>query len=117
MTSPAKSGMQAYDINQLVAISHTSQEPFQEFLRVPAMSLGLYTLPPGSTDPQHPHGEDEVYYVVAGQATIRVAGEDRPVTAGSIVYIPAGVEHRFHSITDTLRVLVFFAPAEGSAVE
>jgi quercetin dioxygenase-like cupin family protein len=117
MANPTKSGMQAFDVHDLVETSHTASDPFLEFLRVPAMSLGLYTLPAGSTDPQHPHGEDEVYYVVAGQATIRVAGEDRPVAPGSIVFIPTGVEHRFHSITDTLRVLVFFAPAEGSAAE
>ncbi|MEZ4734758.1 MAG: hypothetical protein R3E79_47305 [Caldilineaceae bacterium] len=43
--------------------------------------------------------------------------EDRPVQAGSLVYVAAQVEHRFHSIAETLQVLVFFAPAEGSADE
>jgi hypothetical protein len=36
------------------------------------------------------------------------------VTAGSLVYVPARVEHRFHTITQNLTVLVFFAPAEYS---
>ncbi|HNS61261.1 MAG TPA: cupin domain-containing protein [Anaerolineales bacterium] len=56
--------------------------------------------------------EDEVYYVVGGKAKIKVADEDRDVSAGSIVYVAKNVEHRFHSIEEKLTLLVFFAPAE-----
>jgi len=83
-----------------------------ELLRVPAMSVGLYALQPGEPDRQAPHHEDELYYVVGGTATIRVGKEDRPVTTGSAVFVPAGVAHHFHSITAELHVLVVFAPAE-----
>jgi mannose-6-phosphate isomerase-like protein (cupin superfamily) len=76
--------------------------------------MGLYVLPTGGGDPQSPHTEDEVYYVVSGRAKIRVADEDRAVKAGSIVYVAKNVEHRFHSIEEELTVLVFFAPAEYS---
>jgi mannose-6-phosphate isomerase-like protein (cupin superfamily) len=62
-----------------------------------------------------PHTEDEVYYVVSGQAQIRVAGEDRRVQAGSIVYVAKNVDHKFHTIEAELTVLVFFAPAEYSS--
>ena len=51
--------------------------------------------------------------MLAGRATIAVAGEDRRVEAGSIVYVAAGVEHRFHDIEADLQVLVFFAGADG----
>jgi len=60
----------------------------------------------------HNYLEDELYYVVGGQGTIRVGPEDRPVTPGTAVFVPAGVEHHFHSITAELRILVVFAPAE-----
>ncbi len=66
--------------------------------------------PAGSTDRQRPHQEDEVYYVIGGRAVIRVADEDRPVQAGSLVFVEAHVEHRFHDIEEDLRVLVFWAP-------
>jgi mannose-6-phosphate isomerase-like protein (cupin superfamily) len=91
-----------------------SGRAYLEFLRVPALSAGLYELPAGRTDPQQPHSEDEVYYVARGRAQIRVAGEDRAVGPGSVVFVAAGVEHRFHSIEEDLAVLVFFAPAEYS---
>ncbi len=87
---------------------------YLEFLRIPQMSLGVYKLRAGELDPQKPHTEDEVYYVVGGDGIISVGDEDRPIQSGSVVFVPANVDHRFHSITEDLLLLVFFAPAEGT---
>lgn len=106
--------MQAFEISHLAAQAEPSDRPYLEFLREPSLSLGLYRLPAGSLDPQQPHREDEVYYVLDGRATIRVAGEDRAVGPESIVFVAAGVVHRFHTIVDDLTILVFFAPAESA---
>jgi quercetin dioxygenase-like cupin family protein len=89
-----------------------SGKPYREFLRVPAMSAGLYVLPAGGTDRQKPHREDEIYYVVRGQARFKAGSEDREVSAGSMIFVAAQVGHRFYDITEELAVLVFFAPAE-----
>jgi quercetin dioxygenase-like cupin family protein len=86
---------------------------YREFLRVPAMSAGLYVLPAGASDPQRPHREDEMYYVVRGRARFRAAEEDREISAGSVLFVAAEVEHRFYDIVEELAVLVFFAPAES----
>ena len=77
------------------------------------MSAGLYVLPAGSTDPQQPHHEDEMYYVVRGRARFKAATEDREVSAGSVIFVAAEVEHRFYDVTEELAVLVMFAPAES----
>jgi quercetin dioxygenase-like cupin family protein len=106
--------MLAFELAQLISQQKSSDKLYLEFLRVPDLSMGLYVLPAGSMDPQSPHTEDEVYYVVSGVAKIKVGEEDRDVRAGSIVYVAKNMEHRFHSIEDVLRVLVFFAPAEYS---
>lgn len=87
---------------------------YREFLRVPAMSAGVYVLPAGGTDPQSPHKEDEMYCIVRGRARMRVGGEDRAVGEGSVIFVGARVEHRFYDIEDDLVVLVFFAPAESA---
>ncbi len=108
--------MEAFDIAGLIAAQRESRKLYLEFLRVPALSAGLYVLPAGGEDPQQPHEEDEVYYVLSGRATIRVADDDRPVGAGSIVYVPARVPHRFHTIEEDLSILVFFAPAEADPI-
>ncbi|HEU0296403.1 MAG TPA: cupin domain-containing protein [Anaerolineales bacterium] len=106
--------MQAYELAQLISQRESSNKLYLEFLKVPDLSMGLYVLPAGGTDPQSPHTEDEVYYVVSGRATILVAEESRDIKAGSIVYVSKNVAHRFHSIEEELIVLVFFAPAEYS---
>jgi mannose-6-phosphate isomerase-like protein (cupin superfamily) len=105
--------MDAFDVSQLITQRQQSGKLYLEFLRHPSMSLGVYALPAGGVDPQSPHTEDEVYYVVGGRASIRVGDEDRRVEPGTIVFVKAGVEHRFHSIMEELTVLVFFAPAES----
>ena len=89
-----------------------SGKDYREFLRVPAMSAGLYVLPVGGTDRQKPHREDEVYYVVRGKARFKAGPEDREVSAGSVIFVGAQVGHRFYDIEEELAVLVFFAPAE-----
>ncbi len=106
--------MQAYELADIISQREASNKLYLEFLKVPALSMGLYVLPAGGVDPQLPHTEDEVYYVVSGKAQIKVADEDRAVQAGSIVYVAKNVEHRFHSIEEELTVIVFFAPAEYS---
>jgi quercetin dioxygenase-like cupin family protein len=103
-----------FDLAQLRSERARSQRLYLEFLRVPALSLGLYELPAGGSDPQQPHTEDEVYYVVRGRGRFRVGAEDRPVAEGTVLFVKAGVEHHFHSITEDLTLLVFFAPAEGT---
>ena len=86
---------------------------YREFLRIPAMSAGLYVLAAGATDPQRPHREDEMYYVIRGRARFRAEDEETEVSAGSVLFVAAEVEHRFYDITEELAVLVFFAPAES----
>jgi len=90
-----------------------SSKLYREFLRVPAMSAGLYVLPVGATDTQRPHHEDEMYYVIRGRARFRAGEEIAEVSAGSVLFVAAEVEHRFYDITEELAVLVFFAPAES----
>lgn len=106
--------MQAFDLSQLIAELRRSNKSYLEFLRAPSTSVGLYALPAGGTDPQQPHAEDEVYYVVSGRGAIRVGEDDRAIAPGSILFVKANVEHHFHSIEEDLTLLVFFAPAEGS---
>jgi mannose-6-phosphate isomerase-like protein (cupin superfamily) len=83
---------------------------YLDFLASTKLSVGLAMWPAGATDRQQPHGEDEVYYVVSGRGSIHVDQDDRTIQAGSLVFVAAGVEHRFHDIEEDLRVLVFWAP-------
>ena len=102
-----------YPLAKLESERTQARKPYLEFLRVPAMSAGIYVLSPGETDSQSPHAEDELYCVLRGRARMRVGLEDRPVGPGIMIFVGAGVEHRFYEITAQLQVLVCFAPAES----
>ena len=106
--------MQAFELSQLIEQHEKANKLYLEFLKVPDLSMGIYRLPAGGSDPQSPHTEDEVYYVVKGKAKITVGAEERAVQTGSVVYVAKNIEHRFHSIKEDLTLLVFFAPAEYS---
>ena len=104
----------AFGLPDLLEERRLRGEAYFEFLRIPAMSAGVYALPAGGTDPQGPHTEDEVYHVVSGRAKLRIGERDHDATPGALLFVAANVEHRFHSIEEDLTVLVFFAPAEAA---
>ena len=106
--------MDAHDLATLEARRAATAAPYLEFLRVPAMSVGLYALEAGALDGQSPHTEDEVYVVMSGRGRISVGDEVREVGPGSIVYVAATVPHRFHDVTERMEIVVVFAPAEYS---
>jgi mannose-6-phosphate isomerase-like protein (cupin superfamily) len=106
--------MDAFELTQLLAEREQADRPYLEFLRVDSLSAGVYVLPAGGIDRQQPHTEDEVYYIISGRGAIQVAEESRAVAAGAVVFVKAGVVHRFHSIEEQLVILVFFAPLEGT---
>ena len=109
--------MEAFEVSHLIDQQNQLGQDYLEFLRVPSLSAGLYMLAAGAVDTQEPHTEDELYYVISGRGFIQVDQESRPVEAGSLVFVKANVEHHFHTITENLRMLVIFAPAEYSAAQ
>jgi mannose-6-phosphate isomerase-like protein (cupin superfamily) len=104
-------GLQSFDLDELDKLAEQAQ-PYHEFLRRRGMSLGIYVLPAGGTDRQHPHAADEVYVVLRGRGALRVRGQDNEVRQGSVVSVDHGEEHQFVNITEDLHLLVVFAPPD-----
>jgi mannose-6-phosphate isomerase-like protein (cupin superfamily) len=104
----------AWELSDVVARQVASGRPYLEFVRVPELSVGLYVLEAGGIDGQSPHREPEAYFVMSGSGRLRMGDEDVAVGAGTTAYVAAGIEHRFHDITERLVILVAFGPAEGS---
>jgi mannose-6-phosphate isomerase-like protein (cupin superfamily) len=84
---------------------------FAKVLGHGGMSVELYR--PQSVDPQTPHAQDELYVVVAGSGTFLRDGERRPFTAGDVIFVPAGMEHRFEGFTPDFETWVIFYGPEG----
>ena len=79
-------------------------------------SLLLKLFAPRGHDPQQPHTRDEIYFVAKGQGWF-VNGPDRsPFASGDVLFVPAGLIHRFEEFSDDLVVwVVFYGPEGGEA--
>jgi mannose-6-phosphate isomerase-like protein (cupin superfamily) len=75
-----------------------------------SLSVGTYSIPRGGLDDQSPHAEDEIYVVTSGRALIVTPSGRASVGPGSVIYVPAGEEHRFVDVAEDLTLLVIFAP-------
>ena len=106
--------MQIFNVTDLVASLHANGRNWAEFLRVAALSMGVYRLSVGEPDLQQPHTEDEVYLVLSGKASFQAGQQRQSVAPGTLIYVERSVEHRFYDVTEDLSVLVFFAPSEHS---
>ena len=104
--------MRVFRLDDLDAERAANQGAYLRFLKERTMSAGLYALDAGSADPQVPHAQDEIYLVVSGRASLTVGEETTSVARGSVVFVPAGTPHRFHHISEDLRVMVVFSPPE-----
>jgi mannose-6-phosphate isomerase-like protein (cupin superfamily) len=82
---------------------------YAEFLNSTHLRCGIYQLGAGAEDPQSPHDEDEIYYVIAGRGKRVTDNGILSAGAGEVLYIGAGVRHRFESIEEALTLLVVFA--------
>ena len=104
----SETAWEAFSLPDLITQRRESGHAFIEFLKAPGFSMEIFELPAGAVDTQLPHPDPEVYYVVGGRATLLVNGSRETVASGSIIYVHAGLEHRFIDIVEDLTVLVFF---------
>ncbi|HEV7516474.1 MAG TPA: cupin domain-containing protein [Thermoanaerobaculia bacterium] len=111
--TPPRPKKATFDLTEVAARRASTGDRWLEFFRTTTLRTGLYVLKVAEVDPQKPHTEDEIYYVIDGRAVLDVDGEDHPVEPGSILYVQAGVPHHFHSISEELSLLVFFASGKG----
>ena len=86
-------------------------ERFAEVLEHGTLVVEVYA--PRGVDAQQPHTRDELYVVISGRGEF-VNGDDRhPFAPGDVLFVPAGVPHRFENFTPDLAVWVFFYGPEG----
>lgn len=85
-------------------------ERFAPVLRHGSLLVEIYA--PRGADPQPPHTRDEVYVVIEGRGEFLVGESREPFAPGDLLFVPAGVEHRFVNFTDDLVVWVIFFGSE-----
>ena len=81
-------------------------------IRHGSMRVGVYA--PRGHDPQEPHDQDELYIVHKGTGRFRQGAHTVPFGPGDVLFVPAGVDHRFEDFSDDFATwVVFWGPKGG----
>ncbi len=106
--------MQGYTTN--IEQDTLANEHFRRVLFTgPNMQLVLMTLQPGEDIGQETHDDhDQFVRIEAGSGVARLNGEEHALEDGSIVVIPAGVEHNIVNTSkdEKLRLYTLYSPPE-----
>jgi hypothetical protein len=94
----------------LAALADQDQ-PFLSLFRHGSLEVEIYR--PVGVDLQQPHTRDELYVVASGHGTFECDGRQQPFETGEVLFVPAGVEHRFLDFSDDFSTWVFFYGPEG----
>lgn len=96
------------------ALSALAEMPDSQFAEVFSHgSLEVEIYKPDAVDRQQPHSRDELYVVIAGSGMFVNGTQRRPFSVGEVLFVPAGVEHRFEDFSDDFATWVFFYGPEG----
>ena len=96
---------------RLEANRSSDGKPYEVMMRHSSMHIGLYA--PHGTDMQQPHLQDEVYVVMQGSGEFSCGDNQRAFGPGDVLFVPAGMEHRFVDFSEGFQVWVVFYGPEG----
>lgn len=114
MGTQESEGKYVFEMEELNQERAKAGRAYLSFLNIDTLHCGVYHLAAGAKDGQTPHTEDEIYYVESGVGKFTYGENETDVKPGTILFVPAKMEHRFHSIEEDLTLLVFFSKAKPS---
>jgi mannose-6-phosphate isomerase-like protein (cupin superfamily) len=113
MNQPVHSGVIALS-GARTLIPGPAGEHSASLLQRGTLDVKLALCPPVPPVLQSPHAQDEVYVVVRGRGVLRHDGRRDSFEAGDLLFVAAGIEHRFEDYSDDLAVwVVFYGPHGG----
>jgi gentisate 1,2-dioxygenase len=88
---------------------------FRTFLTHGSLAVELYK--PHNVNLQKPHERDEIYVIVSGKLNFTLGSEDYDVIAGDVLFVAAGVAHRFSNFSENFVTWVFFTDLSVARVD
>jgi mannose-6-phosphate isomerase-like protein (cupin superfamily) len=116
MVSSASEGIHVSLQDALAKLPERRGKPYAEVLRHGTMNVEIFA--PRGIDTQTPHLQDELYFIIKGKGEFMHGSHRRRFGPGDVLFVPAGMEHRFEKFTDDLSVwVVFYGPEGGESPE
>ena len=98
-----------FELQDLVGQLEKAGNYFIDFLKAGNLEAGIIVLHAGEKDTQKPHAADELYYIIEGSGFMELGKCKQPVKKGSIIFVPAKMNHRFYCNREDLVILYLFA--------
>ena len=76
----------------------------------PNFAMRRFTIDPGATVPKHTNAVEHEQHVIEGEYVVGIDGEERTVSAGDSLFIPAGTVHWYRNDGDTQGAFVCVVP-------
>jgi quercetin dioxygenase-like cupin family protein len=76
----------------------------------PNFAMRRFTLDAGAEVPRHTNEVEHVQYVLAGEYTVGIEGDERTVAAGDSLYVPAGAVHWYRNDGDEQGAFICVVP-------
>ena len=95
----------------LEQLSGEQSAKYRELFEHGSLNVEIYA--PQGRDPQQPHTRDEVYVVISGTGFFLNGEERYAFKPGDLMFVPAGVVHRFEEFSDDFATWVLFYGPEG----
>ncbi len=86
-------------------------KPFKTLFTHGSLQVEIYK--PDKVDLQQPHDRDEIYVVISGSGTFVNGSKRVPFGPGDVLFVPAGVAHRFVDFDEDFATWVFFYGPKG----
>jgi mannose-6-phosphate isomerase-like protein (cupin superfamily) len=97
--------------NALSHVPEHEEERFKTLFAHGSLEVEIYA--PRGVDPQEPHERDEIYVIISGTGSFLKDGDRRPFEPGEVIFVPAGMDHRFEDFSDDFATWVFFYGPNG----
>ena len=101
--------------NQEDLVAHISSLPEQSRFHYPlrhrSLKIGIYA--PVGKDDQTPHKQDELYIIISGNGVFEQDGSSIPFAPGDVLFVKAGITHRFAYFSNDFKTWVVFWGPEG----
>ncbi len=106
--------MKKYSASISEGVEQLKQETEQKFtvlMKYGTMQLQYFS--PEEVDTQTPHLQDEIYLITSGESDFYRNGETIKCKTNDVLFVPAGMEHRFINFSNDFATWVIFYGPDG----
>lgn len=104
---PLKTGLE----EAIAQLKIEDLHPFTRVMKHGSMSVEYFA--PRIKDFQTPHTQDEIYVIISGKSLFIRDTKQVSCMAGDILFVPAGMIHRFENFSEDFATWVIFYGPEG----